>query len=99
MPTFYWVGNGCPKDGTSSTSHLWGISEYSWNNPSNWIVAHSLHEVPVGSGTANVFRKKVEVYAVPNRVPVREIQFMLVTTLGSLMIPMQTCLAFQAVTP
>lgn len=43
MPTFYWVGNGCPKAGTSSTSHLWGTSEYHWNTPSNWVVAHSVH--------------------------------------------------------
>lgn len=77
MPTFYWVGNGCPKDGTSSTSHLWGTSEFHWNNPNNWIVAHSLHEVTM-AGIAGMtgprepndtFKMKVEVYAIPNRVP------------------------------
>lgn len=73
MPTFYWVGKGCPKDGTSNSSHLWGTSEYDWNTPSNWVVAHSLHAHTLNAST---YGKKgptltvlTEVYAIPNRCP------------------------------
>lgn len=72
MPTFYWVGKGCPRDGTPTNSHQWGLSDYDWNTPSNWVVAHSLHAhrlVP-GSGVSTpTIRVLTEVYAIPNRCP------------------------------
>jgi len=80
MPTFYWVGKGCPKDGTPTTSHLWGTSEYDWNTPNNWIVAHSVHYNYLdpkdaglsGPNSTSMYAKLstiTEVYGVPNRCP------------------------------
>lgn len=75
MANFYWVGGGCvDRKGLSTNSNMkWGISQFDFNNPNNWIVHYGNFVYPFTVRTKIGQTKSanigVDVYVRPTRAP------------------------------